>query len=399
MRRAYALNGKIQSYAWGGKDFVPELLGIEKNGNPFAEYWLGTHSKGPSQLVFPEGEIALQTYLKSLKKNAVSESELSFLFKVLDVEHMLSIQVHPSKEAAVSGFDQENSQGIPLDHPHRNFKDANHKPEIMVALSEFWLLHGFMPADGLLKRMRDVPEFHSLIPELLSGGLKGLYTKVMHQHEKERNAILRPLLDRIIPQYQRGELSKQSPHFWAAKAALQFGSTRSVDKGIYSIYFFNLVQLQRGEAIYQAAGVPHAYLKGQNIELMANSDNVLRGGLTTKHVDVPELLNHINFEETIPSVLRGTLQADQMERIYHCEAPDFQISRIDLPLGRSYKSKAVACEILLVIKGEVVLNEPCGHRMQLKKGKSVFIGAECEYDLSASSEAIVFKATRGKTKS
>lgn len=133
-----------------------------------------------------------------------------------------------------------------------------------------------------------------------------------------------------MPLYGQGKLEKSSPDYWAAKAAKELSKGTSLDKGIFSIYFFNIMRVNKGEAVYQKAGMPHAYLEGQNIELMANSDNVLRGGLTQKHVDVIELLENTTFEETTPQVLHGNLQENGLESVFETEAKDFELSKIEI---------------------------------------------------------------------
>src|SRR5699024_6743476 len=192
---------------------------------------------------------------------------------------------------------KENQAGIPTDATNRNYKDDNHKPEMMVALSDFYLLHGFKAEDKLIQQLQRIKEFSALLPIFGSEGYKGLYKEVMTLPQEKVNQILRPLLEHIIPLYKADQLSKTDPAFWASRAVASGMTTlEDIDRGIFSIYFFNLLHLKTGEGIFQAAGLPHAYLEGQNIELMANSDNVLRGGLTQTHVDVEELLKHTRFK-------------------------------------------------------------------------------------------------------
>jgi mannose-6-phosphate isomerase len=398
MTKLFALKGKIQNYAWGGKQFIPNLLGIEPTGEKCAEYWLGAHVNAPSVLKTNEGEQPLNTFLNSDLTKKLGEDiaekfgRLPFLFKVLDVNDMLSIQVHPTKVEAEKGFKLENELRIPLNAPNRNYKDDNHKPEIMVALSEFWLLHGFLPKDKLIQVLKNIPEFTQLLPVFESEGYFGLYKKVMEQSEEESNQVLQPLVDRVLPLYQLGKLEKSSPDYWAAKAVDSADDISVLDKGIYSIYFFNIVKANEGEAVFQDAGIPHAYLEGQNMELMANSDNVLRGGLTPKHVDVPELLKHVAFEETVPNILYGGLQSDGVERIYHSPAPDFELSQIVLNNSVVYKSKSKTTQILIIIEGEAKISEGSAS-LSLKKGDSVILVANCSYQISSSSSAVLYKAT------
>jgi len=398
MNKLYALKGEIQNYEWGGTQYIKELLGLESKNKKCAEYWLGAHVNAPSLLSTSDGNQPLDVYLKSnLSKclgTGIAEKfgRLPFLFKVLDVHDMLSIQVHPSKLEAEKGFRDENKKGISLYAPNRNYKDDNHKPEIMVALSEFWLLHGFLSKYQLAERLKNTPEFVGLLSVFEYEGYFGLYKRVMEQSVEESNQLLQPLINRILPLYKEGKLHKTSPDYWAAKAVDMAVDSTVLDKGIYSIYFFNIVKANKGEAIFQDAGIPHAYLEGQTMELMANSDNVLRGGLTPKHVDVPELLKHMNFEETIPTIISGELQEDGLERIYKCPVPDFELSQIILSTSYIYQSKANTVQILIVIEGEVVIVEG-NSTLVLDKGEAAILMTESEYQIATPSTAVIYKAT------
>ncbi|MFY0713591.1 mannose-6-phosphate isomerase, class I [Seonamhaeicola sp. NFXS20] len=398
MTKIFALKGKIQNYAWGGKQYIPDLLGITPENKPYAEYWLGAHVNAPSVVKSETGLVNLDTFLNNNLEESLGTKvtnqfgRLPFLFKVLDVNDMLSIQVHPTKAEAEKGFKRENELGIPITAPHRNYKDDNHKPEIMVALSEFWLLHGFLTEDKLRKVLNSVPEFKEFLPVFDNESYLGLYRTVMEQTEEETNRILKPLVERILPLYKKGGLSKSDPAYWAAKA-IDTSNHNSIDKGIYSIYFFNIVKVEKGEAVFQDAGIPHAYLEGQNMELMANSDNVLRGGLTPKHVDVPELLKHVTFEATVPNILKGEAQSDGLERIYKSPAPDFELSQIKLSNNNVYTSTSSSAQILMVLEGDVELSEENENVINLSKGKSALILANCKYAITAKSSAIIFKAT------
>lgn len=398
MTKIFALKGKIQNYAWGGKQYIPDLLGITPENKPYAEYWLGAHVNAPSVVKSETGSVNLDSFLNNNLEESLGTKvanqfgRLPFLFKVLDVNDMLSIQVHPTKAEAEKGFKRENELGIPLTAPHRNYKDDNHKPEIMVALSEFWLLHGFLTEDKLRKVLNSVPEFKEFLPVFDSESYLGLYRTVMEQTEEETNRILKPLVDRILPLYKKGELSKSDPAYWAAKV-IDTSDDEAIDKGIYSIYFFNIVKVEKGEAVFQDAGIPHAYLEGQNMELMANSDNVLRGGLTPKHVDVPELLKHVTFEATVPNILKGEAQSDGLERIYKSPAPDFELSQIKLSNNNVYSSTSSSAQILMVLEGDVELSEENENVISLSKGKSALILANCKYAITTKSSAIIFKAT------
>lgn len=394
----YPLTGTLQNYSWGGNEFIPALLGIPGTDQPIAEYWLGAHQNSPAKITQTEGDVPLDKFLKSNPAYHLGREiyerfgRLPYLFKVLDVKEMLSIQVHPTKSEAEKGFEKENRMGISLSAPNRNYKDDNHKPEIMVALSDFWLLHGFLPARSLTERLLAVPELSNLIELFESGGYQAIYKKVMEESAEETNECLRPLLERVLPLFREGKLNKSEPDYWAAKSLNDVLPAGNIDKGIYSIYFFNIVGLKKGEAIFQDAGIPHAYLEGQNMELMANSDNVLRAGLTPKHVDVKELLKHVVFKATHPEILHGIPKGEGFERVYECPVPDFELSKIELPEGKTYRTVSKTAEIIMAMKGRATIICP-EEIILLEKGSSVLVSANSDYQIKAEYDVEFYKAT------
>lgn len=392
-RKLFYLDGKVQHYAWGGFTYIPALLGLPPAEQPSAEYWMGAHQSAPSKI---DGQL-LNEYIAAQPEEVLGKAaaarfgQLPYLFKILDVKDMLSIQVHPTKAEAEKGFARENAAGIPLNASNRNYKDDNHKPEIMVALSEFWLLHGFLPENKLKEVLHTVPEFKALAPVFEQEGYFGLYKKVMEMPQDEVNTVLRPLAERVLPAYEAGQLEKKDPAFWAGRAiANDPEGMKRLDRGIFSIYFFNIVYAAPGEAVFQDAGIPHAYLEGQNAELMANSDNVLRGGLTPKHIDVEELLQHTRFEAVHPHILKGEPVHNGQEQLYRTPAPDFVISTILLKPGDVYEHTATAPETWIVMDGEAVAKGSA--ELPLRKGQSVFAAFGERYSITAEKQTVIFKA-------
>lgn len=344
----YRLKGQVKHYDWGGREFLPGLLGLSNaEHRPFAEYWLGIHPQGPAELISPDGA---STPLHQ------HETALSYLLKILDVRDMLSIQVHPTRAMAQADFERENKLGIPLDSPTRNYKDANHKPELMVALSEFWLLHGFRDSASLQEIFSKHTFLQPLQEQWEMNGYTGLYRWVMELPQHEVNRLLEQPLRTMTEAYQKGILPKTDPCFWAARAHQTFSQPDTIDRGIFSIFLFNLVRLKKGQGIFQGAGVPHAYLEGQNVEIMANSDNVLRGGLTPKHIDVPELLRHVQPEPVVPRILEPTMD-ETGKRHYPAPVSDFQIDALSMNPGQVHAFHAEHSVILLTVEGQIQLEE------------------------------------------
>lgn len=359
----FPLKGVVQHYAWGGRHFIAHLLNQENQaGLPYAEYWMGDHLGGPSQILWNDTWTALPDVLGNDAESILGMPvmarfgiRLPFLFKVLDVQKMLSIQAHPTKKAAEEGFKRENDLNIPLQAAYRNYKDDNHKPEIMVALTPFYLLHGFAQETNIAVFLAKFPEFKVLQTAFLTGGIYQLYKTIMEMPQEQVDELLSPLSVQVDHMQEIGLLDKDKPDYWAWLAFKDYTTDGHYDRGIFSIYLFNLVKLAPGQAIYQAAGIPHAYLEGVNMELMANSDNVFRGGLTPKHIDVPELMKHLVFEPIIPQVLDGQKIDDQLV-FYPSPAPDFEMAWLSLSKSQQYHLtiKDSPC-IGIVIEGEISL--------------------------------------------
>jgi mannose-6-phosphate isomerase len=398
--RVLPITGKVQHYAWGGFYYLPKLLNIPvKKGETYAEFWLGAHERGSAELKNgSENPVTLKDYVEAFPMQTLGEKaghafgHLPFLLKVLDVKDMLSIQVHPSKEDAQIAFDAENNLGIDPTSPERNFKDNNHKPELMLALSEFWLLHGFKSPKALQTILREIPELHFLVPIFGSDNYKKLYKHVMELPQVQVDRHLKTLLERIISHFNAGKLNKDKEDYWAARAAMTYSQDGHVDRGIFSIYFFNLLHLQPGQAVYQGAGLPHAYLEGQNVEIMSNSDNVLRGGLTVKHIDVPELMKHVKFECTVPNIITGIPAADG-RLIYPTPAPDFELSRLQIAKGKTDKLVSHSIEIFLVFSGSAEVVENNGKAFKRNKGEAWVSFDAANSEVRALEDTVIYQAS------
>ncbi len=406
------LQGVVQHYDWGGYNFIPDLLGVENaTRRPFAELWIGAHAKAPSLADVAGALEPLDKLIAEAPDAILGQAakarfggRLPYLFKILDVRKMLSIQAHPTLEQARRGFARENAEGIGLEASCRNYKDNNHKPEIGVALTEFWMLHGFRPLEQIAATFTQTPELGALMP-----GLAQRLIEAEHDHEARRR-LLRELystlmtmpqeqvdllLNGLLARLQANPISdKNSADYWALRAAENFplpGGHR--DRGIFSVYLLNLVHLLPGQGTFQPAGVLHAYLEGVNVELMANSDNVLRGGLTTKHVDVPELLSILTFEGGTPNVVGGEPVSSQ-ERVYRTPAEEFELSRIGLmPHSRYAGDAPYGPKALLVLDGTATLSS-AGKRLSLGRGSIAFVPCGTQFVMETQAEdLVVFQAS------
>ncbi|WP_273445109.1 mannose-6-phosphate isomerase, class I [Neolewinella agarilytica] len=391
-----SISGVIQPYAWGGNRFLAEFLHQTNPENePMAELWMGAHPKGPAQINGADktlDQLITDTAVETLGERVASrfDNRLPFLFKILDVQAMLSIQVHPDKASAERGFAQEEASGPERSAPNRNYRDDNHKPELGVALTDFYLLHGFRSENSIRETLVEIPGWDALLPIFNELGVSGLYRHVMEADQETVDELLAPVLMELAG----GEYEKYQPEFWAARAVEQYAKDGHQDRGIFSIFWFNVVHLRPGEGIFQDAGIPHAYLEGVCIELMANSDNVLRGGLTPKHIDVPELLRLTNTISVTPNVLLPQEQADGWS-VYPTPAPDFRLRVAKPSTGKTLSVDTTAGPaIILLLSGEV--KEQDGPLTLTEQDRIAFVPAGLHFSLLAASESVVYLAEVGE---
>lgn len=352
----YRLENVVQPYAWGSTTAIADLLGLPApTAVPQAELWMGTHPKGPSTVVDDDGRMPLHLLIERHPADILGHdvatrfgNALPYLFKVLAAARPLSIQAHPGKRQAEIGFARENREGKPMDAPDRNYRDDNHKPEIICALTPFWGLNGFRSAATAAELLEPVcpPALEDALRDLKrfqgGQGLKSFFVAMMTLSADRVKRAAREVVDTAEP------LAATSPVYrWIGDLARAYPA----DMGILSPALLNLIRLAPGEAMYLPAGQLHAYLDGVGIELMASSDNVLRGGLTPKHVDVPELLRVVRFAETAVDILTPE-PVRPAESGYPCPAAEFSLGVIQSASGQPYSSASTrSVEILLCTGG------------------------------------------------
>jgi len=375
------IQGKIQHYQWGGTAFIPKLINQPNPQNqPCAEYWLGTHPCAPATLCdagfsegSPESARLLSEYLSREKL-----PELQFLLKVLDVRDMLSIQVHPTKEQARQGYARENAAKIALDARDRNYKDESDKPELAVALSDFWLLHGLRQESDIIAQLSEMAYLAPLHEVIAAQGLRAGFSFALQRDSVEVVEMHEALCDDVLA----GRWEKHQIQFWMQRWLHDNPDERL---GLLTLFFLNLVRLRQGEAIFQPAGLLHAYLEGQTIELMANSDNVLRAGLTPKHIDVPELMAVCQFVSSAPGdfIIRPKNRSHG-EVVFPTPFDAFELSRQQLDAGQKGIWESTCSEVVLCTAGSARFHQPSGSILALSKGETVFI--PCGYTSEWQSE-------------
>ncbi|MEZ3500294.1 mannose-6-phosphate isomerase [Pantoea sp. KPR_PJ] len=363
----------LQNYAWGSKTALTDLYGIANPADvPMAELWMGAHPKSPSLINVNGERRSLREIIDAAPEATLGYAvakrfgELPFLFKVLCADQPLSIQVHPSKNAAEEGFARENAAGIPLSAAERNYKDANHKPELVYALTPFQAMNGFRELTDIVSLLQPIAGAHPHIAHFLqqpdSTRLATLFTRLLSLENEEKARALALL---------KSTCDAREGQPWATIKAI--AEHYPDDSGLFSPLLLNVITLQPGEAMFLYAETPHAYLNGVALEVMANSDNVLRAGLTPKYIDIPELLANVKFEPKPASQL--LTQPQMQDGVLHFPIPveDFAFAiHTLLPEPQSLSQESAA--ILFCIEGEATLT--LGQQQQhLRPGESCFVPA------------------------
>lgn len=333
---------QVQHYAWGSETALPELLGVEADGRPWAELWVGDHPRLPS-IVASTG--------KPL------DTDLPFLLKVLAAAQPLSIQTHPSLDRAIAGFQAENEAGVALDAPHRTYRDANHKPELICALTPFDALVGFRDPVDIVAEFEPIPAMAPIVERLTGDDparLKAAVEWLLRMPSNEAASLV----------------SSVSP---SVGLAALLDSFYPGDRGALVGLLLHRVTLEPGEAVFLGAGNLHAYLSGVGVEIMANSDNVIRCGLTPKHVDVEELLNVVSFEPFEPDIQRS----GGSEHRFTSTGSGFELTQLTSPDGAMIDT--IGPEIVFVTSGTVQLRSSDGSELSLDAGGAAFVETAASY--------------------
>ena len=394
MQNFYRLCNEIKNYAWGSPDWISELCGKDNSSRePWAELWMGVHPGGPS-LIEEDGEnISLGEAISRnpdgfLGSTAKTHGTLPFLFKILAAAKPLSIQTHPSLAVAKEGFERENRRGIALNDPNRNYKDSNHKPEIISALTPFTALCGFrVPEEiGALLSLCDTPCLKEPIGAVKKGDLRNFLICLLNLEISKR----KQLTDYITK--HREALINKAPSFkreW--ELSFRLGEEYPGDPAIIAPLYMNLIELKPGEAIYLPAGELHSYIYGLGVELMANSDNVLRGGLTPKNIDIGELCSVLSFIPKKPEILYpGATPVNSALFTYHTECSEFSLSTIKGSTAWPLTGPA----IVLITEGRALLSDK-RTSLEMDRGSSAFIPAGAAETLSIEGSFSAYVASPG----
>lgn len=371
------IHGTVMHYPWGTADAIPALLGVPGDGRPFAEYWLGAHVVAPSRLDGVRLDELIEADPGILGPVAAQHfgGRLPFMMKILSARHALSLQAHPSRDRAVEGFVREESLGLALDDPKRCYKDDCAKPETLIALTEFRLLLGFRPPVQTFELFEQLGVAHVLdtviAPLMLRRGpaaTEEVFLEVLTL-EGDRIELVNQVLVAAV-----AHAADEGPVGETARLIIELDEFFPGNPGIIAACLMNLVTLRPGQAVFVPAGQMHAHLSGTGIELQANSDNVLRGGLTAKHIAVEELVSVVDFGESTPRIMQGTEQGPGVWR-YPSECPEFDVWRIEGRPEPTLLPGHGAVRIALVTAGNVTLEDD-RTRLDLEHGQAVLLPAD-----------------------
>lgn len=398
----WRLDNAIQRYAWGSHVAIAALQGRPTpTVEPEAELWMGAHPRAPSRIA-GEGRSLLDAIADAPEAMLGAPvlqrfgPRLPFLLKVLAAAQPLSLQAHPDAARARAGFAEEDAAGIPHDAPHRNYADPHAKPELVCALQPFVALCGF----------RTLADTRALVEALGVPQLRARTDVLFTRSEPEALAeVVRGLLTMAEPGPLVAEVRRAAARSggrddrWHRERAWvqRLAERHPNDAGVLVALLLELVVLERGEALFLSAGNLHCYLEGTAVEIMGGSDNVLRGGLTPKHVDVPELLRVLDLRAG-STVIVHPRPVSEHEVLYDTPCPDFALSRIELPTGESWSAPLRGPELLLCVEGSVRVEGGVapGSGLTLKTGESAFVPAsQPDRRVHADADAVVFRATVG----
>ncbi len=401
VQQIFKLENPIKTYAWGSHSAIQDLLGLsgEARSGPMAELWMGAHPLDPSLVRLGPGErIPLERFIARDPEGVLGPpaarafgGRLPFLFKVLAVRAPLSIQVHPDRTQAEEGFRRENASGLPPDHPARSYRDDAHKPELVCALTPFHALKGFRAAKAVLRLLRRA------VPDSLAGEIRGLeersdatglrefMARILTLDPTTRERLTREALGRT----QGKSAETGDPLGWIRRLAGDFPG----DMGLLAPALMNLTVLSPGESLWIEAGVMHAYLSGTAAEIMANSDNVVRGGLTGKHVDVEELLRIARFRSEDARPMRPLAHGPGL-LLHPADASEFLLARIRVSPERPFEAGPDrSVEIHLCLEGSGTFRAgPEGVAVEFARGDTLLVPASVSgYGIRG--EAVLYRAS------
>ncbi|WP_448061605.1 mannose-6-phosphate isomerase, class I [Cellulomonas hominis] len=378
----YRLSNPIQTYAWGSRTAIPRLLGRSGDAGPVAEVWMGAHPSAPSVIEAEGGDVRLDAFIDDAPVDTLGTDvrsrfgpALPYLLKIIAAETPLSLQVHPHLDRARAGYAEEDAAGVPLDSPRRNFRDRNHKPELVYALTTFEAMCGFRAPRRAAELFADLgaplaQHLHKILThDQSAAGIRQAFTCLLEPATRPAADEVQAVVDACAARLLAG-----SPSPRADRTVVQLAQAYPGDPGIVTSLLLNPVTLQPGEAMFVPAGGVHAYLQGLGVEIMASSDNVLRAGLTPKHVDVAELLRNVDYVAA-PPIRIAPETFHGATRVYYAPVDDFELSVTRVDDGLPHPLPGRGPRVLLCVEGNVTVSSAHDGDLRLGQGESAFAPA------------------------
>ena len=382
----YEIAGAVRDYAWGSPHLIPDLTGLQTDGGPVAEMWFGAHASAPSQVTDRDGAVtALDALIAADPEGCLGgdvrrrfREGLPYLLKLIAADTPLSLQVHPTRSRAREGYAAEQAAGVPVDAPTRNYRDENHKPELVYALTTFEAVCGFRAPRRAAEMFAglDAPLAREL-QEILAAdpsptGMCTAFTRLLDPATRPAPEAVAEVVAACAARLGQGSPSPRADRTVALLARQHPG-----DPGIVTSLLLNPVTLHPGEAMFVPAGGVHAYISGLGVEIMASSENTLRAGLTPKHVDVAEVLRNVDYVAAppiriAPEIFHGAT------RVFYAPVDDFELSVTELTALEGDDPQPLpgrGPRVVLCVAGEVRITAASGEERTLARGAAAFVPA------------------------
>jgi len=381
----YEMKNPIKNYAWGSTTFLSSLSGaVSQSTEPQAELWMGTHPQGISEIKCDDVWLSLESFISKHPDFVFGESyarqfnnKLPFLFKILAIESPLSIQVHPDKDQASDGYERDNQANIPRSAHNRNFKDKSDKPELVCALTPLWAMCGFRKYETIRANFLSITDNNELC--LPNQTIHDFFRQLMQLDSTRKHQLIRSAL-------QYAQTRTDHVHW---KWVLQLADSFPKDIGVLAPLYLNTICLNPGEGLFIQPGVLHSYLDGNAVEIMCNSDNVIRGGLTVKHIDVETLLDIVSTRsEEFKPIQPQMGQFNEWHYVIPMDS--FSLRRFDILKDHPLQRKVNGPEVLLCIKGNLQIHQG-NQTLPLQPGRSVFVCHQAS-SYKIEGDGVVFQA-------
>lgn len=394
----YRITPAIQHYAWGSSTAIPDVLALVPDGRPVAEAWFGAHTSAPATAQTSDGPLGLDELIgrepdRHLGADVTSRfgPRLPYLLKIIAANAPLSLQVHPTLDRARAGYAAEDAAGVPRSAPERSYRDDNHKPELVYALGRLDAMVGFRAPRRAAELLADLDaplaaDLHALlVDDPTSTGVRRAFEWLLRAESRPSPADVTKFADACARRLADGSPSPRTD-----RTVIRLSTAYPGDPGAVTSVLLNPVTLRPGEALFVPAGTVHAYLRGVGVEIMANSDNVLRAGLTSKHVDVDELLRNVDCVAA-PPIRIAPERVFTSTRIFYAPVDDFELSVSRLTDDGPTRIPGRGPRVMLCLEGEVQLSTGAGESFVLTRGESVFVLAT-DGEVTASGDAVLVQA-------